>query len=172
MTDLERRRSSSNSEVYSQLLSSRENAVLFALLGSTCSALASAVVQVYEGTAEPSGQSTTWNLKDSGVVCLVQDKCMQSHFLRLYSVKRGKLLWEQELYTTFTYSARRPFFHTFPADDCQAALNFADEEEAERFRSAVEKQLQHIKDARHGALVTVVPSLRKHDKSTRNILLK
>ncbi|KAL4655269.1 neural Wiskott-Aldrich syndrome protein-like [Arapaima gigas] len=113
-------------------------------------ALASAVAQVYEARAEPGGQGTTWTLKDCGVVCLVRDMSRQSHFLRLYNLKRGRLLWEQELYTTFTYSAPRPFFHSFPADDCQVALNFADEEEAERFRCAVQMRLEHIKGKGHG----------------------
>ncbi|XP_071772621.1 actin nucleation-promoting factor WAS isoform X3 [Centroberyx gerrardi] len=52
--------------------------------------------------------------------------------------KRAKLLWEQEVYAPFKYTATCIFFHTFPSDDCQAGLNFADETEAEGFRVAVE----------------------------------
>ncbi|KAG5838353.1 hypothetical protein ANANG_G00222840 [Anguilla anguilla] len=123
--------------VYSHLISSRDNALLFNLLGPECSAMASAVAQVLVASMEPGGHGATWRCEGTGVVCLVNDQSLKSYFLRLYSVKRAQLLWEQELYTPFRYSAPRPFFHTFPADEFQAGLNFADEEEAERFLSAV-----------------------------------
>ncbi|XP_061114630.1 actin nucleation-promoting factor WASL [Conger conger] len=131
--------------VYSDLISSRDNALLFSLLGPKCSVMASAVAQVYVGSMEPRGHEATWRCAASGVVCLVNDQSLHSYYLRLYSVKRAKLLWEQELYIPFRYSAPRPFFHTFPADDFQAGLNFADEAEAEEFLSAVRT---HIKSAR------------------------
>ncbi|KAJ8408126.1 hypothetical protein AAFF_G00263540 [Aldrovandia affinis] len=146
MTDASHSRSSMGLRVYSHLLSSRENALLFNLLGPKCSAMALAVAQVYMAAVEPGGQGATWRCKDSGVVCLVKDRSLRSYFLRLYSITRPKLLWEQELYTPFGYSAPRPFFHTFPADDCQAGLNFANEEEAERFRSAVERRIKCAQD--------------------------
>ncbi|XP_064154745.1 actin nucleation-promoting factor WASL-like [Anguilla rostrata] len=128
--------------VYSHLISSRDNALLFNLLGPECSAMASAVAQVLVASMEPGGHGATWRCKGTGVVCLVNDQSLKSYFLRLYCVKRAQLLWEQELYTPFRYSAPRPFFHTFPADEFQAGLNFADEEEAERFLSAVETQIK------------------------------
>ncbi|XP_035237429.1 neural Wiskott-Aldrich syndrome protein [Anguilla anguilla] len=128
--------------VYSHLISSRDNALLFNLLGPECSAMASAVAQVLVASMEPGGHGATWRCEGTGVVCLVNDQSLKSYFLRLYSVKRAQLLWEQELYTPFRYSAPRPFFHTFPADEFQAGLNFADEEEAERFLSAVETQIK------------------------------
>ncbi|XP_041837114.1 neural Wiskott-Aldrich syndrome protein isoform X2 [Melanotaenia boesemani] len=50
---------------------------------------------------------------------------------------RAKLLWEQEIYIPFKYTASRPYFHTFPAEVCQVGLNFANEDEAEEFHHAV-----------------------------------
>uniref|UniRef100_A0A4W5KVH5 WH1 domain-containing protein n=1 Tax=Hucho hucho TaxID=62062 RepID=A0A4W5KVH5_9TELE len=88
--------------VFSNLLTVRENALLFTLLGAKC--------------------------------------------------KRSKLLWEQELYVPFRYSAPRPYFHTIPANDCQAGLNFADEAEAERFCAAVERQIQQATDRASGQM--------------------
>ncbi|KAJ8370571.1 hypothetical protein SKAU_G00105990 [Synaphobranchus kaupii] len=128
------------------LISSRDNALLCTLLGPECSAVASGVAQVYVASMEPGDHGASWRCKGSGVVCLVNDQSLMSYFLRLYSIKRAKLLWEQELYTPFRYSAPRPFFHTFPADDFQAGLNFADEDEAERFLSAVETQIKSARD--------------------------
>ncbi|XP_023661374.2 actin nucleation-promoting factor WAS [Paramormyrops kingsleyae] len=142
---------SSELHIYSELISPRENALLFALMGPTCSAVACAVAQVYEARSEPNAGGPAWRYKDGGVMCLVRDQTLRSCFLRLYSVKRGKLLWEQELYTTFKYSAPRPFFHSFLADDCQAGLNFADEAEAERFRIAADMQILHMTEMARGA---------------------
>ncbi|XP_058259045.1 uncharacterized protein si:dkey-197j19.6 isoform X2 [Hemibagrus wyckioides] len=91
----EKERSRKMSRVLSSLLSTRENGVIFNLLGSDCS--------------------------------------------------KAKLLWEQELYTPFTYSTPCPFFHTFPSDECWAGLNFCDEDEASRFHKAVHNCLSNTK---------------------------
>ncbi|XP_036425475.1 wiskott-Aldrich syndrome protein [Colossoma macropomum] len=127
------------SRVLSSLLSTRENGLLFNMLGQDCSASACAVVQLLMATAACKGQKSEWKFHSCGVVCLVQDRKLQSSFIRLFSVKRAKLLWEQELYSPFEYLAPRPYFHTFPGDECRTGLNFADEEEAGRFYGAVQK---------------------------------
>ncbi|KAL0978345.1 hypothetical protein UPYG_G00169320 [Umbra pygmaea] len=124
----------SGSLVFSNLLTTRENALIVNLLGAQCKAVASAVAQVY--VSLPGHQ--TWRHEGSGVVCLVKDCSQHTYFLRLYCIKRTKLLWEQELYIQFQYSTPRPFFHTFAADDCQAGLNFADEAEAEMFSASMQ----------------------------------
>ncbi|MEE6509188.1 hypothetical protein FKM82_024820 [Ascaphus truei] len=49
----------------------------------------------------------------------------------------GRKLWEQELYYSFVYNCPRVYFHTFAGEDCQIGLNFANEEEAKRFRKTV-----------------------------------
>lgn len=92
-------------------------------------------------------QKKVWKSHSFGVVCLVQDKTKHSTFIRLYCLKKVKLLWEQELYTSFEYSEACPYFHTFPGDECQAGLNFADEEEAKQFYMAVQKQISDNKAA-------------------------
>ncbi|KAF4078830.1 hypothetical protein AMELA_G00186050 [Ameiurus melas] len=106
------------SRVLSSLLSTRENGLVFNLLGSDCSASAGAVVQLYLATAARKGKKSEWQFHSCGV--------------------RAKLLWEQELYTSFTYSTPCAFFHTFPSDECWAGLNFSDEDEASRFNTAVQ----------------------------------
>uniref|UniRef100_A0A3B4DXH7 Si:dkey-197j19.6 n=1 Tax=Pygocentrus nattereri TaxID=42514 RepID=A0A3B4DXH7_PYGNA len=127
------------SRVLSSLLSTRENGLLFNMLGQDCSASACAVVQLLMATAACKGQKSEWKFHSCGVVCLVSDRKLQSSFIRLFSVKRAKLLWEQELYSPFEYLAPCPYFHTFPGDECRTGLNFADEEEAGCFYSAVQK---------------------------------
>ncbi|XP_010879884.2 neural Wiskott-Aldrich syndrome protein [Esox lucius] len=140
--------SQNGSPVFSHLLTVRENALLFTLLGAQCKTVASAVAQVYLSVPGHQG----WRNVGCGVVCLVKDCSQHSYFLRLYCVKRAKLLWEQELYVQFQYSAPRPYFHTFPADDGQAGLNFTDEAEAQRFSTSVETLIKQSSDLSSGQL--------------------
>ncbi|KAG8012397.1 Neural Wiskott-Aldrich syndrome protein [Nibea albiflora] len=49
----------------------------------------------------------------------------------------GKTMFEQELYHNFSISSSRSYFISFTGDTCQIGLNFASEEEAKRFRAAI-----------------------------------
>lgn len=40
------------------------------------------------------------------------------------------MLWEHEVYNSMDYKAPMSYFHTFEAEDCMAAFNFASETEA------------------------------------------
>lgn len=40
------------------------------------------------------------------------------------------MLWEHEVYNSMEYKAPISYFHTFEAEDCMAAFNFASETEA------------------------------------------
>ncbi|XP_034374885.1 actin nucleation-promoting factor WASL isoform X2 [Arvicanthis niloticus] len=118
--------------VGSLLLTPQENESLFSFLGKKCVTMSSAVVQLYAAD-----RNCMWSKKCSGVACLVKDNPQRSYFLRIFDIKDGKLLWEQELYNNFVYNSPRGYFHTFAGDTCQVALNFANEEEAKKFRKAV-----------------------------------
>ncbi|XP_071351308.1 actin nucleation-promoting factor WASL [Trachinotus anak] len=122
--------------VMSDLLTIREKGVLFTLLEPHCKLIKITVAQVLEAK-ETQDESPGWCRLGCGVVCLIEDESVLSYFLRLYCVKRAKLLWEQELYIPFKYAANRTFFHTFPADGHQIGFNFANETEAEEFHLAV-----------------------------------
>ncbi|XP_015244890.1 PREDICTED: neural Wiskott-Aldrich syndrome protein-like [Cyprinodon variegatus] len=125
------------SQVMSDLLTFREKGVIIGLLEPHCKLLKTTVAQILQ--AKDSGdESRSWHRLDCGVVCLVEDTSVQSYFLRLYCVQREKLLWEQELYIPFKYTASRAYFHTFPGEAHQVGLNFANENEAEEFQFAVE----------------------------------
>ncbi|TKC39710.1 hypothetical protein EI555_019489 [Monodon monoceros] len=123
----------------STLLQDHENQRLFEMLGRKCWTLATAVVQLY--LALPRG-AEHWTKEHCGAVCFVKDNPQKSYFIRLYSLQAGRLLWEQELYSQLVYSTPTPFFHTFAGDDCQAGLNFADEGEAQAFRTLVQEKIQ------------------------------
>lgn len=125
------------SQVISDLLTIREKGVLISLLEPQCKLIKSTVAQILQAESTP-GERPSWSRLECGVVCLIEDSSMHSYFLRLYCVKRAKLLWEQEMYIPFKYTAPRAFFHTFPADDYQVGVNFANENEAEEFHHTVE----------------------------------
>lgn len=43
------------------------------------------------------------------------------------------VIWDQEIYDTWSYNQDRVFFHTFELEDCLAGLSFVDEKEAKQF---------------------------------------
>ncbi|CAL8360379.1 unnamed protein product [Lota lota] len=114
------------------LLTPQENDCLFGYLGKKCLALCSAVVQVYAAD-----RSFCWAKRCCGVACLVKDNTQRSYFIRVLDIKDGSSMFEQELYSSFTFSSPRSYFLTFPGDSYQVGVNFASEEEARRFRSAL-----------------------------------
>ncbi|XP_042618230.1 wiskott-Aldrich syndrome protein homolog isoform X1 [Cyprinus carpio] len=124
--------------VGSSLLSQQENERLEHLLGRRCVSLSSAVVQLL--MALPSDPNR-WTPQQSGVVCFVKDSPQRSFFIRLYDIKAGNLVWEQEIYNQLMYKRTKPFFHTFPGDECQVGLNFADVAEADSFFAVVEEKI-------------------------------
>ncbi|XP_016314524.1 proline-rich protein LAS17-like [Sinocyclocheilus anshuiensis] len=135
------------SRILSSLLSTRENGLLFSLLSHDCSVLACGIVELVMA-APP--QKKEWKSHSFGVLCLMQDKSVHSTFMRLYCLKKAKLQWEQEMYTSFGYSETCPYFHTFPGDECQIGINFADEDEAKQFYIAVQKQINDNKASHSG----------------------
>uniref|UniRef100_A0A3Q1FRE8 WH1 domain-containing protein n=1 Tax=Acanthochromis polyacanthus TaxID=80966 RepID=A0A3Q1FRE8_9TELE len=118
--------------VGSLLLTPQENECLFGYLGRKCATLCSAVVQVYVAD-----RSCSWVKRCCGVACLVKDNPQRSYFIRVFDIKEGKTMFEQELYHSFSISSSRPYFISFAGDTCQIGLNFASEEEAKRFRAAI-----------------------------------
>ncbi|XP_073397386.1 actin nucleation-promoting factor WAS [Dendrobates tinctorius] len=132
----------------SALLLATENQKVIQLLGRKCMTLATTVVQLLM-----SPNNDHWIKQSCGVVCLVKDNPKRSYFIRIYDIMEEKLIWEQELYQQLIYLTPCPYFHTFPSDECQAGLNFANEEEAEIFRAVVEEKLQkrqHRQEKRQG----------------------
>ncbi|XP_052316127.1 actin nucleation-promoting factor WASL-like isoform X1 [Oncorhynchus keta] len=120
----------------SKLLTPQENDCLFNYLGRKCTSLCSAVVQVYSAD-----RNSAWTKKCCGVACLVKDNPARSYFIRVFDMKEGRSMLEQELYNNFSITFPKSYFFTFAGDSCQMGLNFANEEEAKLFRGAVEDLL-------------------------------
>nr|CAD7571384.1 unnamed protein product [Timema californicum] len=101
--------------------------------------LATAVVQLF--LTDPPDHSA-WRRRDSGVLCLVKDNQRRSYFFRLFCLSRRQMVWEHEVYNTMDYKSPKPFLHTFEAEECIAAFNFAQEEEAIVLRNILLQKLE------------------------------
>ncbi|KAH7361215.1 hypothetical protein BKA66DRAFT_211952 [Pyrenochaeta sp. MPI-SDFR-AT-0127] len=75
-----------------------------------------------------------------GAVVLANDTVGNTFWLKLVDISpsnRG-VIWDQEIYDTFSYNQDRVFFHTFELEDCLAGLSFADEKEAKTFKKKLD----------------------------------
>jgi len=50
------------------------------------------------------------------------------------------VLWDQEIYDTFSYNQDRTFFHSFELENCAAGLSFVDEKEAKQFKKKMDER--------------------------------
>lgn len=121
------------------LLRDAENEALFQTIGRLCVTLATGVVQLY---LADQADRNRWSKRCCGVVCFVKDSSKRSFYIRVYDIKKQQMIWEQELYNQFQYKCPRDYFHTFEGDNCQAGLNFASEDEALKFKTAISKKLE------------------------------
>lgn len=114
------------------LLKPEENEQVFQLIGNRCQCLAAGIIQLYL-TEAPLHKD--WIKKNTGIITLIRDNPRRSFFLRLYCLQRKIMLWEHEIYNSMDYKAPMSYFHTFEAEDCMAAFNFASETEAITLRN-------------------------------------
>ncbi|KAK7742846.1 hypothetical protein SLS63_000414 [Diaporthe eres] len=70
-----------------------------------------------------------------GAVVLSNDLVGNTYWLKMVDISpamRG-VVWDQEIFDTWSYNQDRTFFHSFELEDCVAALSFVDEKEAKQF---------------------------------------
>ncbi|WPG97346.1 wiskott-Aldrich syndrome protein-like protein-like protein 1 [Acrodontium crateriforme] len=70
-----------------------------------------------------------------GAAVLAEDYVGHTFWLKLVDVSpagRG-VIWDQEIYDTFSYHQDRTFFHSFEGEDCLYGFSFVDEKEAKQF---------------------------------------
>ncbi|XP_077293677.1 actin nucleation-promoting factor WAS-like isoform X2 [Arctopsyche grandis] len=127
------------------LLSKEENELIFKLVGSRCQSLATAVVQLFmtEGPAH-----NQWYKRDTGILCLIKDNQRKSYFFRIFCMQRKAMIWEHEVYTQIEYKNPRPFLHTFEAEDCMIAFNFASDDEAFILKNSLTEKIELRKQKR------------------------
>ncbi|KAF2753547.1 WH1-domain-containing protein [Pseudovirgaria hyperparasitica] len=75
-----------------------------------------------------------------GAAVLANDLVGHTYWIKLVDISpagRG-VLWDQEIYDTFSYNTDRTFFHTFELEKCLAGFSFVDEKEAKTFKKKVD----------------------------------
>ncbi|KAL3422308.1 WH1 domain-containing protein [Phlyctema vagabunda] len=70
-----------------------------------------------------------------GAAVLANDLVGNTYWLKLVDVSPANqgVIWDQEIYDTWSYNQDRTFFHTFETEECLAGLSFVDEKEAKTF---------------------------------------
>ncbi|EEC09812.1 wiskott-aldrich syndrome protein, putative, partial [Ixodes scapularis] len=119
--------------------------------------LALGIAEVYRSGPPP--RHDRWCRFCCGVVCFIKDNAARAFFIRCFALQRSEFAWEQELFLEFSYNAQLPYFHTFEADDCQAGLNFAFDDEATAFKRAVEEKLRSRQKKREGRYLRVAAAV-------------
>ncbi|MCJ1476046.1 hypothetical protein MMC13_004711 [Lambiella insularis] len=105
-----------------------------------------AVARLY--VAYPNKQRWTYTGLQ-GAAVLANDLIGNTFWIKLVDVSpsnRG-VIWDQEIYDTFTYSQDRVFFHTFELESCLAGLSFADDREAKTFKKKMEDREKNASKA-------------------------
>ncbi|TRX98553.1 hypothetical protein FHL15_000627 [Xylaria flabelliformis] len=105
-----------------------------------------AVARLY--VAYPNRQKWTYTGLQ-GAVVLANDLVGNTYWVKMVDISpagRG-VIWDQELFETWSYNADRTFFHTFELEDCWAGLSFVDEKEAKQFRKKMDDREKNASKA-------------------------
>ncbi|KAI1126170.1 hypothetical protein F5Y10DRAFT_217071 [Nemania abortiva] len=84
-----------------------------------------------------------------GAVVLANDLVGNTYWLKMVDISpagRG-VIWDQELFETWSYNADRTFFHTFELEQCWAGLSFVDEKEAKQFKRKMDDREKNASKA-------------------------
>ncbi|TGO85704.1 hypothetical protein BPOR_0372g00080 [Botrytis porri] len=70
-----------------------------------------------------------------GAAVLANDLVGNTYWIKLVDISSTNkgVIWDQEIYDTWSYNQDRTFFHTFETEECLAGLSFVDEKEAKTF---------------------------------------
>ncbi|KAH7236019.1 hypothetical protein BKA59DRAFT_297191 [Fusarium tricinctum] len=77
-----------------------------------------------------------------GAVALVNDLVGNTYWIKMVDISptnRG-VIWDQEIFDTWSYNQDRTFFHTFELEECLAGLSFVDEKEAKQFKKKMDER--------------------------------
>lgn len=74
--------------------------------------MATAVVRLVVPTPNQQG----WQIKETGVACLVRDTTKKSYFIQVFSLRSRSMVFRQEIYNQFEYDMPQQTFLTFEGD--------------------------------------------------------
>ncbi|EGZ78520.1 WH1-domain-containing protein [Neurospora tetrasperma FGSC 2509] len=91
-----------------------------------------AVARLYVAYPNPSKWTYTGL---QGAVVLANDLVGNTYWIKMVDISPGNrgVIWDQEIFDTWSYNQDRVFFHTFELEECLAGLSFVDEKEAKQF---------------------------------------
>uniref|UniRef100_A0A0N5AQC3 WH1 domain-containing protein n=1 Tax=Syphacia muris TaxID=451379 RepID=A0A0N5AQC3_9BILA len=115
----------------SRLLTDGENAIFFSLLGHDCFSLAAGIVQLLK--SDPN-RPRTWLQVCGGIITLVKDYGKRAYFLRYKNFQGFATICPNLLY--------------FEGDDCVYGLNFSSRDEAENFKTHLDRRYQQEQKTR------------------------
>ncbi|KAI8632953.1 hypothetical protein F5Y19DRAFT_334879 [Xylariaceae sp. FL1651] len=84
-----------------------------------------------------------------GAVVLSNDLVGNTYWIKMVDISdagRG-VIWDHEIFESWSYNADRTFFHTFELEDYWAGLCFADEKEAKQFRKKMDDREKNASKA-------------------------
>ncbi|RYP61234.1 hypothetical protein DL771_010194 [Monosporascus sp. 5C6A] len=84
-----------------------------------------------------------------GAIVLANDLVGNTYWLKMVDVSpagRG-VIWDQEIFDSWSYNQDRTFFHTFELEDCLAGLSFVDEKEAKQFKKKMDEREKNASKA-------------------------
>ncbi|KAI0169767.1 hypothetical protein GGR52DRAFT_481829 [Hypoxylon sp. FL1284] len=105
-----------------------------------------AVAKLYVAYPNPSRWTYTGL---QGAIVLANDLVGNTYWLKLVDISpaaRG-VIWDQEIFDTWSYNQDRTFFHTFELEDCLAGLSFVDEKEAKQFKKKMDEREKNASKA-------------------------
>ncbi|KAI1140732.1 hypothetical protein F5Y05DRAFT_284342 [Hypoxylon sp. FL0543] len=105
-----------------------------------------AVARLYVAYPNPSKWTYTGL---QGAIVLSNDLVGNTYWLKLVDVSpagRG-VIWDQEIFDTWSYNQDRTFFHTFELEECLAGLSFVDEKEAKQFKKKMDEREKNASKA-------------------------
>ncbi|KAK7426811.1 hypothetical protein QQZ08_006712 [Neonectria magnoliae] len=77
-----------------------------------------------------------------GAIVLANDLVGHTYWIKMVDISpsnRG-VIWDQEIFDTWSYNQDRTFFHTFEIEECLAGLSFIDEKEAKQFKKKMDER--------------------------------
>ncbi|KAI0761866.1 hypothetical protein BC629DRAFT_987277 [Irpex lacteus] len=106
-----------------------------AIPNSSNKILTAAIARIYYAYPDPN----KWSYSGlQGALALAKDNNRGAHVFKLVDLAgTGGVVWEHEMYEGFEYYQDRPFFYSFPGDECMIGLVFADEGEAKTLAKKV-----------------------------------
>ncbi|PSS03222.1 hypothetical protein BD289DRAFT_449620 [Coniella lustricola] len=105
-----------------------------------------AVARLYVAHPNPSRWTYTGL---QGAVVLANDLVGNTYWLKMVDISpsmRG-VIWDQEIFDSWSYNQDRTFFHTFELEDAMAALSFVDEKEAKQFKKKMDDREKNASKA-------------------------